>query len=173
MIWNPQEGENYYKIYVIGFGTLTECNFVLHSVVQEFVLSRPSLVFLQGLSLIVAASYLPSSLCRDEPANEAVNQPLMLQRVWLSPNPPWLTLAIIQLGLQLTGYIMINRSRPGSGRICSYGNRELHSFAFFLLRSGRPLQKNPSHLTQNHWQIWGGRCSRGTTLRSVIPPIHS
>lgn len=116
---------------------------MLHAVVQEFVLSRPSLVFLLGLSLIVVASYLPSSLCGDEPANEAVDQPLMLQRVWLSPNPPWLTLAIIQSGLQLTGYIMINRSRPGSGRICSYGNRQLQSFAFFLHRSGRLLQKKP------------------------------
>ena len=134
---------------------------MLHSVVQEFVLSCPSLVFLQGLSLIAVALYLPSSLCGDEPVNEAVDQPLMLQRVWLSLNPPWLTLAIIQSGLQLTGYIMINRSRPGSGRICSYGHRQLQRFAFFLHRSGRLLQKP---LTSDSKSL--------TNMRRKVQPWH-
>lgn len=47
----------------------------------------------------------------------------MLQHVWLSPNPPWLTLAIIQS--------YYDQPKPSRVKIIqSYGNRQLSSFAF-------------------------------------------
>lgn len=143
--------------------------------------SQSSWINYLTLTLIVVATYLPPSLplSRDEPAshpaNKAVNQPLMLQRVWLSPNPPWLTLAIIQSGLQLTGYIMINQSHPGSRRICSYGNRQRPSFAF------SPKECKPSPNLHILFKITDKYEEKGAvtviclglTLRSIIVPIHS
>lgn len=134
------------------------------SCVMLLTLCIPSRINHLPLTLIVVATYLslslrlslcapPFFLGRDkpatQPANQAVNQPLMLQHVWLSPNPPWLTLAIIQSGLQLTGYIMINQSHPGSRRICSYGNRQLPNFLGFLSPKECEAFSKSSHFTQN------------------------
>lgn len=110
------------------------------------------------LPLIVVATYLsPLSVKVSQPANRQSTKPLMLQLVWLSPNPSCLTLAIIQSGLQLTGYIMINHSSQGQEEYVVIGTDSSPSLAF----SSKEIQSlsKISPLTENYCQAGGERCS--------------